>query len=631
MATTPEEREAREVAEQARQRTWVGASFLRELFMGRFPLEQIEPFPIEEPSRPEFRRFYDALREVLEKDVDPVAIDATGEYPPRVLEGLRRIGAFGMKIPTEYGGLGLSHSEYVRAMTLVGSYDSNVTALLSAHQAIGVPQPVKLFGTEEQKRRFLPRCARGAISAFALTEPDVGSDPGKLATTATPSEDGQSFVLEGKKLWCTNGTLADLLVVMARDARTGKIDAFVVEADSPGVVVEHRCRFMGLRALANAVLRFDSVVVPRANLLGREGEGLKIALVTLNTGRLTLPASTTGIAKHCLEICRTWPKARVQWGVPIHRHEAIARKIADVASVAFAMESLAHLVGDLADREGTDIRLEAAAAKEWNTVRCWELLDETFQVRGGRGYETERSLLARGEAPIGVERYLRDARINLVFEGSSEIMHLFMAREAVDEHLARAGVLVDPQASRKQRLRALPRIAAFYARWYPALFLRGLLAPRFARFRGLAKHLRFAERSARRLARAVFHGMLVHGPALERRQGFLFRAMDIAMELFALTATVCRAHALEGRVEAASARDLADLFARRARRRIDALFGELFSNDDARAYSLAQEVAAERHRWLEAGAMPSDVRASPEREPRVRPERVEGRSREARP
>jgi alkylation response protein AidB-like acyl-CoA dehydrogenase len=601
-----EEREARELAEESREKTWRGESFVRHLFMGRFRLDLVDPFPVEAPSRPEFLRFYEALRRLLEEEVDPVVIDETGEYPPHVLDGLRRIGAFGMKIPTEYGGLGLTHPEYIRAMMLVGSYDANITAILSAHQSIGVPQPVKLFGTEAQKRRYLPRCAKGAISAFALTEPEVGSDPAKLTTTATLTPDGEHYVLEGRKLWCTNGTLAELLVVMARDSRSGKIDAFVVETERPGVIVEHRCHFMGLRALANGVIRLDSVVVPKENLIGKKGQGLKIALVTLNTGRLTLPAATAGAAKHCLEICRKWTKARVQWGVPIHRHEAIAHKLSEIACSTFAMESVAELVGDMADREAYDIRLEAAAAKEWNTVRAWQIIDETFQVRGGRGYETARSLEARGEAKVAIERDMRDARINLIFEGTSEIMHLFMAREAVDEHLAIAGPLIDPKLDLRAKIRALPRIIGFYARWIPSIVFGFAFYPRHAHRGSLAKHLRFAEGRTRKLARAIFRGMIAHRAALERKQAFLFRVVDIAMEVFVLTATICRAHALEakGRPEATSALALADTFAEGARKRIGEHFRALFFTDDARRYALAQDIAAGRHLWLEAGAIP---------------------------
>ncbi|HXA94205.1 MAG TPA: acyl-CoA dehydrogenase family protein [Candidatus Dormibacteraeota bacterium] len=600
----PSEEESRRIAEQARQEIWEGRGFLRDLFLGHLALDLIHPFPQRGKERPEFALFVHDLRRFLREEVDPVAIDQSGEYPPAVLAGLRRLGAFGMKIPKEYGGLGFTVSEYCRAMELVGSYDGNIAAVLSAHQSIGVPQPLKLFGTAEQKKAYLPRCAAGAISAFALTEPGVGSDPASLSTVA--ERRGDYYVLNGEKLWCTNGTIAELLVVMARDPESGRISAFIVETGWEGVRVEYRCRFMGLKALANGVITFRNVRVPRENLIGREGQGLKIALVTLNTGRLTLPAVCAGAAKRCLEICRGWASARVQWGAPIWKHEAIGHRIADMAATAFAMDSVATLTAEMADRGGYDIRLEAAAAKEWNTVRAWELADQTLQIRGGRGYETESSLAGRGEAPIGVERMMRDLRINLIFEGSSEIMHLFMAREAVDKHLQVAGALVDPRRSAAERRAALPKAAAFYAAWYPPLWLKGLLTPgRFGEFGSLAPHLRFVERSARRLARASFHGMLVYRAGMERKQAFLFRSVDIVMELFAMAAAVTHAARLaDGRYpEADRARELADLFCRNARRKVRRLFADLWRNDDALKKRVAASVMADRHEWLERGIL----------------------------
>jgi hypothetical protein len=606
---TDKERESLRVAEAARQTEWTEPSFLKEIFLGNLQMHLIRPIPDAMRERLEFTAFYERLKTFLRDHVCPGEIDAAGEYPPAVIDGLKRLGAFGMKIPTEYGGLGFSQVEYGRVMELLGSYDGNISALLSAHQSIGVPQPVKIFGTPEQKNRFLPRCAAGAISAFALTEDGVGSDPAQLATTAELTQDGEAYIINGEKLWCTNGTIAELLVVMARHPNSKKISAFVVEASSPGVSVVHRCRFMGLKALANAVLAFKNVRVPKENLIGAEGQGLKIALVTLNTGRLALPAGTTGVAKVSLETCRAWAGERVQWGQPIGKHEAIAHKIADMAAGGFAMESISDLASRMADRGGYDIRLEAAAAKEWNTVTGWGIVDETIQVRGGRGYETEQSLADRGETPYPVERAMRDYRINLIFEGSSEIMHLFMAREAVDKHLQVAGAMIDPDKKLGAKIAALPKIALFYAGWYATRWIGWGRWPRYGRFKALAPHLRFAERATRKLSREIFHGMLVHKAKLQRRQAFLFRTVDVAMEIFAMAACISRVRTMreEKHPRAAEAGTLADLFCHNARRKIRRLFGELWNNDDVVKYRVGQSVLKGEHVWFETetmGALP---------------------------
>ncbi len=604
------ELESRKVAEASRETEWKQPSFLREMFLGNFRLDLIHPYPLAEQERPEFTAFYQAMREFLRDQVDSVEIDVTGEYPEHVVDGLRKLGAFGMKIPKKYGGLGFTNAEYQKIMHLLGSCDGNLSALLSAHQSIGVPQPLKTFGSELLKQKYLPRCAKGEISAFALTEAQVGSDPARLQTDAVKTPEGD-YILNGEKLWCTNGTIAELLVVMARDPKSKKISAFVVEADWPGVKVEHRCHFMGLRALANAVISFKNVRVPAENLIGEEGKGLKIALTTLNDGRLSIPNGSVGTAKLCLEICRKWAAERVQWGRPVGKHEAISHKLADMAATTFAMESVALLATEMADRGGYDIRLEAAAAKEWNSWWTWEIVDDTMQIRGGRGYETEASLAARGEAPIPVEQVMRDYRINLIFEGSSEIMHLFMAREAVDKHLQVAGAMIDPEKSVAEKLAEIPKMTSFYASWYPTRWLGWAQWPRYQEFGELASHLRFAERNTRRLSRQIFHGMIVHQAKLQNKQAFLFRLVDIANELFAISSSVSRAQALReaGHPEAENAAELADLFCRNSRRRIVRLFQDLWSNDDVRKYKVALKVLDGKHAWLEQGSLGLDRRA----------------------
>ncbi|WP_064674492.1 acyl-CoA dehydrogenase family protein, partial [Streptomyces albus] len=462
---TVSEREAREVAEEAREKDWRKPSFAKELFLGRFRLDLLHPHP--EPAPEDAARgeeFLAALRRFVETRIDGQRIEREARIPDEVITGLKELGALGMKVGTEYGGLGLTQLYYNKALALVSSASPAVGALLSAHQSIGVPQPVKLFGTREQKDAFLPRCARSDISAFLLTEPDVGSDPARLATTAVP--DGDTYVLDGVKLWTTNGVVADLLVVMARvpepepgDPRAaqghkGGITAFVVEGDSEGITVENRNAFMGLRGIENGVTRLHRVRVPAANRIGPEGAGLRIALTTLNTGRLSLPATCAGAGKWCLKVAREWSRERVQWGRPVAEHEAVGSKIAFIAATTFALEAVLDLSSQMADEERNDIRIEAALAKLYGSEMAWRMADELVQIRGGRGFETAASLAARGERGVPAEQLLRDLRINRIFEGSTEIMHLLIAREAVDAHLSVAGDLIAPDTSLADKRRA---------------------------------------------------------------------------------------------------------------------------------------------------------------------------------
>jgi hypothetical protein len=602
------EQEAREVAEAAREKEWQAPSFVREMFEGSFRLDLVHPFPAPDPADLERARpFMERLERFMRERVDSDMIDREGKIPSYIVRGLGEIGAFGIKIDTEYGGLGLSQYSYTRAIGLVTSQDGNLTALLSAAQSIGVPTPLKLFGTPEQKRRYLPRLARGAVSAFALTENNVGSDPAGLQTTATLSADGTHYILNGEKLWCTNGTIAELMVVMARTGPK-KITAFIVEADWPGVEVVQRLHFMGLKAIENGIIRFHNVKVPADNVLWGEGKGLKLALITLNTGRLTLPASAVAGSKRALEYARRWSAERVQWGAPIGKHDAIAQKLGRMAAEIFAMEAVSDLASLLADRGDADIRLEAAMAKMWNTETGWRIVDDTLQIKGGRGYETSDSLRSRGERPEPIERMMRDFRINLIFEGSSEIMRLFIAREAVDTHLRVAGDIIDPKAPMGRKIKALLRSGLYYAYWYPRLFLGWSRAPRYSEFGRLAVHVRFVDRSCRRLARTLFHCMVRFGPRLEKRQAVLGRLVEIGAELLAMTAACSRAQAMvrQGGEAGTGALELADVFCRHSRRRVEDRFEAIFDNDDVETYRVAQQVLRGEHGWLEAGMVRSD-------------------------
>ncbi|MGA5347857.1 acyl-CoA dehydrogenase family protein [Streptomyces griseoincarnatus] len=608
---TVTEREAREVAEAAREQDWRKPSFAKELFLGRFRLDLIHPHPL--PADEDVRRgeeFLAKLRDFCETRVDGALIEREARIPDEVINGLKELGALGMKIDIKYGGLGLTQVYYNKALALVGSASPAIGALLSAHQSIGVPQPLKIFGTREQKETFLPRCARTDISAFLLTEPDVGSDPARLATTAVP--EGDDYVLDGVKLWTTNGVVADLLVVMARvpksEGHRGGITAFVVEADSEGVTVENRNAFMGLRGLENGVTRFHRVRVPASHRIGEEGQGLKIALTTLNTGRLSLPAMCVGAGKWCLKIAREWSAEREQWGKPVALHEAVGSKIAFIAATTFALEAVVDLSSQMADENRNDIRIEAALAKLYGSEMAWLMADELVQIRGGRGFETADSLRDRGERAVPAEQMLRDLRINRIFEGSTEIMHLLIAREAVDAHLSVAGDLIDPDKTLGDKARAGANAGVFYAKWLPKLVAGpGQLPGAYGDFKhgiDLSPHLRYVERTSRKLARSTFYAMSRWQGRMETKQGFLGRIVDIGAELFAMSAACVRAELLRGRGDhGREAYQLADAFCRQARLRVEELFGRLWSNTDDLDRKVVKNVLGGSYTWLEDGVI----------------------------
>src|SRR6266403_760157 len=603
-------REALELAEASRDPLDERGSFASNLFIGRYDFNRIYPWPEQSAEdRAAGREFLASLEKYLRENIDADEIDRTGEIPQKNIDDLFAMGAFGVKIPKQYEGLGLSQVNYGRAAMLLGSWDENLTALVSAHQSIGVPQPLLLFGTDEQKKKYLPRVARHEISAFALTEWNAGSDPANMSLRADPTEDGSAFILNGEKLWCTNLIKAGVLVVMAvtkpkmvNGRERKQITAFIVDVDSPGLEITYRCRFMGLRALYNGIVKFTNVRVPRENMIAKEGQGLKVALTTLNTGRLTIPAACVGLSKRLLEISRKWASERIQWGVPIGQHSAVAGKIAEMAGNTFAMEAMTFLTSGLVDRKAGDLRIETAMCKMWSTETTWKISDDAMQVRGGRGYETAQSLAVRGEEAIPVERFLRDCRINTIFEGSSEIMRLFIAREALDPHLKVGGAIFNTQLPMSERVKAVFTSGKFYAGWYPRQWFSSGAGKVDNLHRHLQKHVDYSARTSKKLARGLFHAMARFGPKLDREQLLLSRFVGIATELFAISTTCSFAqYKIDHGESADEVLSVANYFCKSARARIDNYFAGARRNADKRGYQLTQELLAGKHSSLREG------------------------------
>jgi hypothetical protein len=436
--------------------------------------------------------------------------------------------------------------------------------------------------------------------------PELGATPVDDELVATPVEGG--YLISGRKLWATNGTVADIVVVMAKvpkgDGHRGGISAFVLPYNSEGITIKHRNAFMGLRGIENSVTVLKDVFVPEENLIAREGDGLKIALSTLNTGRLALMAVAVGASKWATKIAREWASERVQWGKPIGKHDAVAQKLAFIAGSAFGLEAMLDASARLADNKRNDIRIEAALCKLYGSELSWQVVDTLMQVRGGRGYETAASLKARGEKPVPVEQCMRDMRVNRIFEGSSEIMHLLIAREAVDTHLKAAGGLLMGNGGAKAKADAAMKAGLFYTKWLPQLALGEGQNPRsYHEFGPLSGELRYVERASRKLARSTFYGMARWQAKLEYKQTFLARIVDIGAELFAISATVCYADTIgrEQPERKQEAIELAQLFCAMAKRRADVLFEELWANDDDERYRAAQKVLEGGYRWLEEG------------------------------
>src|SRR5262245_2995640 len=547
--------------------------------------------------------------------LDPERVDSEGELPEPVLKSLAEIGAFGIKIPRRFGGLELTQSEYQKVATLCASFDASLTVLLSAAQSIGVPEPLRLFGTEEQKARYLPRLARGEISGFALTERNVGCDISKVETYAVRvMENGRTvaYRITGEKFFITNSAkqngkfLCSMLVVIARivdrpeelqDPQAQKrYGAFILETHWPGCSVT-RLRFEGVRGIYNGIPTFNNVYVPIENRLGNEEDGLRIALATLTVGRLTLPAASSGGLKQCLSVMRWWGRTRVQWNKPIGEHTLIGEKLCRTAAYTLALDAVMAFCGAWANKKG-DLRLESAAAKIIGSEWYWEVVNDLFQVRGGRGFMTVESQRKSGELSIPVMRMLRDARINLVWEGTSEILRIWMAREALAPYIEQGLAYLQGSPSGK--------IAAplFFARMVSRSCLPFLHAS--ARFgKEHARWVRFIESSTRSLTRSTLIAALRHRQGLHNKQLLLKRLVNESLELFPMAATLWYASQPE-MSKKPGLRDLVEYFCQDVADRLHPSSSQgrgLGHRRDKIVYAMSKRIMNGEYAWLEEGIL----------------------------
>ncbi|CUQ65931.1 acyl-CoA dehydrogenase family protein [Candidatus Nitrospira inopinata] len=619
--------------EEARERL-TGQSFMTGLFMGHpdFALLLHEGEPPDQVAV--WEAYRPRLTSFLTSQVDPDEIERTGKIPESVLKGLFTLGAFAMKIPPAYGGLGFSYTNYGRALTLMASW-SNVLALtVAVPQSIGIAMPLLLFGTEEQRRAYLPIVAREAISAFALTEPATGSDAANIKTEAVLDKRGDTFLVNGEKLWCTNGPIARYLTLIAqvpakkitgegkgtvvwvpvpegRGADSKVPTAFVLDMETPGIIVRQRCRFEGCRGIENGHLTFTDVRIPAANLIGEVGRGLKYALTILNIGRgISIPAICLGMAKQAWQPTLDRANERFTFQKPLSGHQTQRMRLGRMAANLFAMESLAAAAWRLADRHTFDVRIEAAITKIFCSEGTIQFLKDAQIIFGGMGYETADSKRARGEPAFGIEQLVRDAEMYRIGEGATDVLRPFIAREGLGPHLERAGRYVAGELHGTAKLVEWLTLARFYIPWYLGLWRPNRLPdrPEF-RHPSAAPLFQYIERTSRRLAKAIFWAMVRHGQALRDDQGRQNRIEMVAEDLLVIAAATLQAASSSRAADDSSRWRLVELIAMEARERIDCAIREIRgSNHDQMVATIGEQAAEGTSGWLSDGIIPRRLR-----------------------
>jgi acyl-CoA dehydrogenase family protein 9 len=564
------------------------SGFVKRLFFGEYAAEKLLPYPA--PPRHD-DRLTAQLRAFLREEVDPVAIDRQAEIPQRVIAGLGQLGILGACLPKACGGLELTQTAYCRLLEVLGAHCASTALFVNAHHSIG-PRAIVLFGNEQQKRDYLPKLATGEwISAFALTEPEAGSDAANVQTVATPTADGLGYRITGQKRWITNGGVAQVLTLMARtpahDGRPehngsgkSKITAFIVTPDMPGFeVVEPRMEKMGVRGTATGRLAFHDMYVPRENVLGERGKGLKVALTVLDFGRTTFGASCTGAAKFCVSRAVQHARERVQFGRPLGDFELVKQKLAFMQAATFAMEACTYQTAALMDSGHSDFILETAMLKVFSTEMLWKILHETFQLHGGLAYFTDQPF----------ERMVRDHRIDLIGEGANDVLRAFTALVGMrDVGLELESIL----KAIKAPLGNFSRLGQFAGRRMGALLTSPPVRVRSSELRGDAAHV---ARLVGTLGSSVEKLLATHQREIVERQYQLGRIADAAIELYVSACVLQRLDALLDDRTADAAQLELDLLTGRyylntAHRRIRHSLADLGDHDDEATTALADRL-----------------------------------------